>query len=341
MPSSKKKKGNKASKQKESFPSKECSAVEYNEFLSIASSLLLEEAQAEFLDCARYGELDQTRALLEVWVPKHDGFVDCTDESGSTALHKASANGHVKVVRLLLLNQARHIPNFSGGNTPLHWSAANGHESVVEAILQHYKSSDIDVLAKNKAGRSALTEGFSSKNTKLVGMLLEHDSAEEEKLLGKASEANDNEKEAPLKGNSSEDEAASKGLIHEFDFLRDGSNDNNEKEETSKCEDDVSTLQGGNDNALTLLIRELPIQNADDPFANDAKYDSTGLGIWCASLVMARWMATKSMVGRFDSKTVLELGAGCGVPGLTVGLYSNAKRVYITDYNPMTMNNLP
>lgn len=68
--------------------------------------------------------------------------------------------------------------------------------------------------------------------------------------------------------------------------------------------------------------------------------DTTGLGIWSASLVMARWMAQKSLLGRFDNKSVLELGAGCGVPGLTVGLYSRAKPVYVTDFNPSTVKNL-
>ena len=90
----------------------------------------------------------------------------------------------------------------------------------------------------------------------------------------------------------------------------------------------------------TLLVRELPIKNADSPFGDSAIDDTTGLGIWSASLVMARWMAQKSVLGRFDNKSVLELGAGCGVPGLTVGLYSRANAVHITDFNPATVQNL-
>ena len=343
MPSSKKKKGNskvgkvtkKLSTSNEGVSPKECSVGEYKELLSMALSLTTSEAQTEFLDCARYGELDPTRALLEVWIPKCEGFVNYTDDSGSTALHKASANGHVKVVRLLLLNKASHFANSSGDNSPLHWAAANGHESVVEAILKHYDPSEIDVLAKNKGGRSALTEGFSSKNTKLVGMLLEHDSAEEEKLLGNAKEVDpqENKKDHNSSKSAQDDLDESEGLIHEFNLLRDGSNDGKE-------EKDQSSSSVNNDDAQTLLIRELPIKNADSPFGDDAIDDTTGLGIWCASLVMARWMATKSMFGRFDNKSVLELGAGCGVPGLAVGLYGNAKNVYITDYNPATMKNL-
>ena len=37
---------------------------------------------------------------------------------------------------------------------------------------------------------------------------------------------------------------------------------------------------------------------------------------------------------------MLELGAGCGVPGLAVGLYSDAKIVYVTDFNPSTVDNI-
>ena len=55
---------------------------------------------------------------------------------------------------------------------------------------------------------------------------------------------------------------------------------------------------------------------------------------------MARWMATPDMSERFANKTVLELGAGCGVPGLAAAFYSRAQRVYITDLNPTTIENM-
>lgn len=121
--------------------------------------------------------------------------------------------------------------------------------------------------------------------------------------------------------------------------MRDGHEDNrNNNDNTTapakKSEDDSTS------NTKTLLIRELPITNADNPFGDDAVKDTTGLGIWCASLVMARWMASKSILGRFDQKSILELGAGCGVPGLTVALYSHAKSIHVTDVNPVTIRNL-
>jgi len=116
-----------------------------------------------------------------------------------------------------------------------------------------------------------------------------------------------------------------------------------------------------------------PIAHANNPFGDSAEEDTTGFGIWCASLVMARWMASKELQDNFSEKTILELGAGCGVPGLAVAHYryvrvkdcavvlclttstrvpscltnpsqwhdiSNASRVYVTDLNPTTMENL-
>jgi predicted RNA methylase len=53
--------------------------------------------------------------------------------------------------------------------------------------------------------------------------------------------------------------------------------------------------------------------------------DATGLGIWAAALVTMVEEAVSSdnnnknnMLDRFENRTVIELGAGCGVPGMVV-----------------------
>jgi len=46
------------------------------------------------------------------------------------------------------------------------------------------------------------------------------------------------------------------------------------------------------------------------------------------------------LCGTLSGKTLLELGAGCGVPGLTSAYYSDANQVYLTDLNPQTVQNL-
>jgi predicted nicotinamide N-methyase len=201
-------------------------------------------------------------------------------------------------------------------------------------ILCHDFEEELDVLLKNQAGRSILTEGFSSKNTKLVGMLLEHDSATEDKLLQGGKEVDEDEDD-DMKGEKPKKES----ITHEFDFLRDTTEEG--KIDTPVESKKGNSILGDGEERKTLLIRELPIENADNPFdEGEDKLDTTGLCIWAASLVMARWMASKAILGRFDGKNVLELGAGCGVPGLALAQYSDASLVYITDYNPVTMDNL-
>jgi hypothetical protein len=350
-------------------PSLECTIEEYNDLLSTASSLTEEEAKSELIECARYGEVDSVRALLETWTPKFGDYINNGDKNGNTALHKAGSSGHESTVQLLLHNKADHLQN-SSKNTPLHWAAANGHEGIVEMIINHDFGYELDVLLKNEFGRSILTEGFQSQKTKLVGLLLEHDSASEDKLLDGGVEADESKKEKATSGDSSNNDnnkvidgdfklnaegivttsdgqsisssntssTGSSGIIHEFDFFR----GDESKSEENYCsnKDDETLLMSDQEEKKTLLVRELPIKNADSPFGDSAIDDTTGLGIWSASLVMARWMAQKSVLGRFDNKSVLELGAGCGVPGLTVGLYSRANAVHITDFNPATVQNL-
>lgn len=88
-----------------------------------------------------------------------------------------------------------------------------------------------------------------------------------------------------------------------------------------------------------LLVRELAMINADNPFADaeNPDQDTTGLSIWSASLVLARWLGTKA----WNMSRVIELGAGCGVPALTVALsQAPPRKVYISDLNPLTVENI-
>ena len=287
----------------------EMSLEEYNDLLLQVSDLTEEDACFELLEAARYGEVDLIRAILETFPT----CINATDESGSTALHKACANGHVTTTQLLMAKGADCITNTSG-NTPLHWAASNGHDQVVAVLLQHY--TDIDVLQRNDFGRSALTEGFGSKSTETTKLLLEHDSASEEKLLVGAKEVpeeQDDERADDIDddGRRNEKKATKTDfVIHDFLFLP-----------------PTGTI---------CKIRELPISN--DPFGSAPIEDTTGFGIWCASLVMARWMA--NIAPKFHNKTVIELGAGCGVPGLALAKHVSLQSLLVTDLHPQTVENL-
>lgn len=280
---------------------------EYQDLCHQVSELTMEEASEELHDAARYGEADTVRAILA-----NMDVVDTADTDQSTPLHKACANGHVDCVRWLIRYNATHAPN-AAGNTPLHWAAANGHDKVVQFLLEHYK--EIDVLTQNKFGRSALTEGFASNNTEVANLLLSHDSATEEKLL-LGSTPTTCEDTDPMDEDYGMTPDTLHSITHEFSF----------------------GLPPSTSSFSTLQIRELPIAHADDPFGQVPADDTTGFGIWAASLVMAQWIT--SISDRFANTNVLELGAGCGVPGLAAAMASNAHTVIVTDLNATTVENL-
>lgn len=263
----------------------EMSIDEFKELELEVSKLSIGDAEKEWLESCRYGEVDVLRALLKRF-PSLIGHKDA--QTANSGLHMASANGHVPVVEFLVYHKHAFTKNASG-NTPLHWAASNGQADVVSFFTKTL-GDDLDVLEKNEFGRSALTEGFSSQKEGVVELLLEHSSASEEKLL-------------------SVDKTTKSEVIHKFFDP-------------------------------PVLVRELAIINADDPFANAEKpdQDTTGLSIWSASLVLARWLASKSC---WKNSRVIELGAGCGVPGLTIALCDAApEKVYISDLNPLTVDNI-
>jgi hypothetical protein len=135
-----------------------------------ASAVFTEEDQSEFIECARYGETADVELFLK------DGIdVNITDGAGSTALHKAAANGHVDTVKLLAGHGAKFSTNGSG-NTPLHWAALNGQKETVELLLELYDDVIEDVLAKNAFGRSAMTEALNRGHEEIARMILSHKS---------------------------------------------------------------------------------------------------------------------------------------------------------------------
>lgn len=95
-------------------------------------------------------------------------------------------------------------------------------------------------------------------------------------------------------------------------------NNNNNKSDNPKADkhdedqDDDDDELKRRENGVRFLLRELPIRNPDECFGDDAREDTTGLNLWAAAVVLARWVASPAIVSRLEGKTVLELGAGCG-----------------------------
>lgn len=91
---------------------------------------------------------------------------------------------------------------------------------------------------------------------------------------------------------------------------------------------------------MYFLSPHQPIAHPDNPFGQSPRDDTTGLSIWCASLIMARWLSSPYMSSRLQNKHILELGGGCGVPSLAATIYSTPASVTISDLNPETMENI-
>ena len=80
----------------------------------------------------------------------------------------------------------------------------------------------------------------------------------------------------------------------------------------------------------TLVIHEL-----EDVCDSATGRALTGSWVWDSAIVLSNWMANQGPTHfNFQDKTVLELGAGAGLPGLTAAQLG-ASRVILTDVSPL------
>lgn len=95
------------------------------------------------------------------------------DSSNTTALHTASSQGHVEVVKFLL-EKGSTLATIarSNGKTALHSAARNGHLEIVKALLS--KEPGI-VLRNDKKGQTALHMAVKGQSIELVDELVKVD----------------------------------------------------------------------------------------------------------------------------------------------------------------------
>jgi ankyrin repeat protein len=124
------------------------------------------EALKEFL-----GALGSKEEVLEVLPQIKDEY------SLSTALHYASANGHLDVVEYIIglcdqrtdvLKELVSAKNESG-NIALHWAALNGHLEVIKLLCD----AGADPFLQNEAGHDAIYEAQAFEKEDVVDYLLE------------------------------------------------------------------------------------------------------------------------------------------------------------------------
>ena len=87
------------------------------------------------MECARYGDPDDLVTLRSlISHPSID--VNHKDAGGSTALHKACANGKKEAAAIILAHpECEHTEN-GAGNTPLHWASSNGEVEIVKMLVE-------------------------------------------------------------------------------------------------------------------------------------------------------------------------------------------------------------
>jgi hypothetical protein len=306
------------------------------------AEMSLEEMNAEVLECSRYGEEEDLRALLTAGAD-----VNFADVGGATALHKAAANGHDACLKVLHEFGA-HFTKNGQGNTPAHWAAQNGKSGALKYLVENFQ---VDVLAKNDLGRSILTEAFESKDTESISVCLSHDSASEERLINpdvKISVGKADPRPSEVDTTMQTDEGE-----HSHEDAPGGMDEANAVTHSMQFRPDVR-----------IRVRELPITRADNPFGTEtAPEDDTtgllllltlicrclgslgvarwladyrlqcitvcvaplvGLSVWPASILLSQWvakLARDNALPDMHDKMVLELGAGCGLPAIVAGEY--------------------
>jgi len=116
------------------------------------------------------------------------------------------------------------------------------------------------------------------------------------------------------------------------------------QESLHKHEDEnlhVLQLLDGDGGAPALVLREGPHDPLNTLSRDAIELDQTGCQLWGAALVLARWIAVDERVRAvLEGACVVELGAGCGLPGLAAAVYARSRRVVLTDLNALTLANL-
>ncbi|CAG8499238.1 3671_t:CDS:2 [Paraglomus occultum] len=107
--------------------------------------------------------------VVKLLVDNAGAIVDLEDQTGETALHKASLAGFPAVVAFLLRRNAHVERQDSDGWTALHNACAQGYITIVQYLLEH---TDADVNVQSHKGHTPLMNASSKGHIEVVEYLL-------------------------------------------------------------------------------------------------------------------------------------------------------------------------
>ncbi|CDP07971.1 unnamed protein product [Coffea canephora] len=116
------------------------------------------------LEAARYDDIDDLRSLASAGTS-----LDSKDSHGRTALHMASANGHLDIVEYLVHHRVDINAVNVEHNTPLHWACLNGHIEVVKCLIL----AGANVSALNSHERTPVDEAVTGGKMDVVDAINE------------------------------------------------------------------------------------------------------------------------------------------------------------------------
>lgn len=287
-------------------------------------------ANEALLDGARYGELEEIEQALA-----EGADINFKDDGGNTALHKACANNHLEVVKLLIAKGATFQFN-ENNNSPLHWSIQNKAVAVVQHILTHCP--DADVLKQNSFGKSCLSEAFNAESIEILNAVLSHSSAKglEDQYAGGAAAEGASSGAAGADGDSGSGSSAYPG--EQTPDEASASDDHQHPRDSKITQTLVHLFSFDGTEERPVYVREVMTDWTGAVFSTDSSRDTTGTHVWASAVLFSQYLFEHRDL--FTAKSVCELGAGCGLPGLTVSRYGAPQKVLLTDFFDHTVKNL-
>ncbi|KAK8054583.1 hypothetical protein PG994_009650 [Apiospora phragmitis] len=122
------------------------------------------------------GQVHTIHVFFRDWSSSLSSIVNRRDQHGRTPLLHAAANGHLKIVQLLLSKSAKVDIRDENGLTPLTWATYHGYRDIVALLLENgarQKSGRSHLETRDRKGRTPLMNAARDGNEAVVKMLLD------------------------------------------------------------------------------------------------------------------------------------------------------------------------